>query len=312
MASAASHHKVKAETALQLFTHNETSKPVSPLGILPIDNAFPNGIPAQSTIELQGQSCSGKTQLLLAVVCQFVLSPPAGHGLSALLFDLDARFDVVSFSAMLMQRARVHLLQAHAPTNRGSEGPLGRTQGDSDVESEASAMTRSALARLSVVRCWTLEEAVVTLHSAVNMASANPSLRLLALDGAANFYWHERAAGGGGADELAAAVAHATQSANLVAIATVSSLMGRGRTGFMGRAWSALFRHRFLLDVAAVQPTPSRASRQQQPHPTNGQSGVMAADNTERPTRIVVNAAYQGGRAQPYTFLICNNGIVFE
>uniref|UniRef100_M3ZS46 X-ray repair cross complementing 2 n=2 Tax=Xiphophorus TaxID=8082 RepID=M3ZS46_XIPMA len=116
-------------------------------------------------VEVYGPEGTGKTELLYHLLCRCVL-PEAAGGLEVdvVFVDTDYSLDVFRLASVL--------------------------------DSRLSAVLRSCLSRLLVVRCSSSSELLLTLHFLETTLSSRPKAALLLIDSISAFYWSDRSEGG--------------------------------------------------------------------------------------------------------------------
>ncbi|THK32923.1 x-ray repair cross complementing protein 2 [Diachasma alloeum] len=133
---------------------------------------FPNGLLAKQTVEICGDTSTGKTLLLSQLMTKCLLPPVVeGLGIRILLLNTDHHF-LVSKLFKLMSSI------------------LKNNWGKSDAEAEK--IIRESLSNLTIINCYDYSQLMVSLHSLDLMLLKEEAVSLMMIDSISSFYWVHR------------------------------------------------------------------------------------------------------------------------
>ncbi|XP_028824549.1 DNA repair protein XRCC2 [Denticeps clupeoides] len=161
-----------SETGAQLFARLEGRRSLEGIAA----NIFPeDGGPTQGdVVEMHGMEGTAKTETLYHLVsCCILPAQCGGLEVEVMFVDTDHHFDMLRLVAVL-------------------EGRL-EPAGDGSLKEET---LKASLRRLSVVRCSSSAQLLLTLLHLENTFCSRPSLCVLMVDSISAFYWVDRGNGG--------------------------------------------------------------------------------------------------------------------
>lgn len=144
---------------------------------------FPCGVENEAVYEFYGMEGTGKTQCLLHMIANCVLprrwkgETLGGHEVQIIFVDTDYHFNIVRLTTIIESR-----LENHLKINNLSD--------ISDEETEQEI--KSSLKRLHVVKCKSIAELIITLHSLQSFISSHCEVCVLMIDSISAFHWINR------------------------------------------------------------------------------------------------------------------------
>ncbi|XP_061164009.1 DNA repair protein XRCC2-like [Saccostrea echinata] len=170
---------MQSETGLQLLARLGSRPSISDV-LSPIFKEGPN---SKDVIELYGPEGTGKTEILLNIVAHTILPkswksvPLNGKDASVIFIDNDYKFSILRLVALMESRINMILknLDQHEHTTN-------------DVE----MLIQKCLSRLSLIRCSSSAELLVTLYSLEQTILSNPNLAVIMIDSISAFYWIDK------------------------------------------------------------------------------------------------------------------------
>ncbi|XP_045173538.2 DNA repair protein XRCC2-like [Mercenaria mercenaria] len=173
------------ETGIQ-FLARLGSRP-SLTGIQPIIFGE-QGPQTKDVIELYGGEGTGKTELLVHLICRCILPeywnnvPLDGHGAGVVFIDTDFKFSVIRLVTVIEK----YILDKARDCSKF-------TAIDSD---SIESFIRECLKKLHILRCTSSEQLVVTLHNLENLICNESSVSVIMIDSISTFYWIDKSNGG--------------------------------------------------------------------------------------------------------------------
>lgn len=133
---------------------------------------FPNGLLAKQTVEICGETSTGKTLLLTQLITKCILpSSVDGLGTSIILLNTDQHFQISRLSNMMLSILKNNW-------NKSND--------------EAERIIDESLANLTVISCYDTCQFMVSLHALDLMLLKDKSVNLLIVDSISSFYWLHR------------------------------------------------------------------------------------------------------------------------
>lgn len=254
---------MQSETGLQLLARLGSRPSIA--GVLsPIFNDGPS---PKDVIELFGTEGTGKSEILMNLVAGIILPKTwksinlNGKDASVIFIDNDYKFSIIRLVTLMENRIHATLKNGHQ-----TEGNL-----TNDVE----MLIQKCLSKLSLIRCTSSSELLVTLYSLEQTLLSNPNLSVIMIDSVSAFYWIDKCNGG---ESLVAQERNLTlisevlskfiNSFSLIVIATKCALMKKriredcnmeksasnldklknDHQEFLCKAWGQLVTHRFHVE----------------------------------------------------------------
>uniref|UniRef100_A0A182JB64 AAA+ ATPase domain-containing protein n=1 Tax=Anopheles atroparvus TaxID=41427 RepID=A0A182JB64_ANOAO len=164
------------ETAYSVIVQQTTSS----VNSIPCLDAsiFPDGGPkAGELVQIHGESGSGKSLLLLELIARIILPGNCGgHETGAVFIDCENSFNRV----LLLSVMEKYILNLANPAVAGTLTPQ-----------QIVIIQRTALRRLLLVRCYSLEQFEFTLLALPEHFIKNNALSYVLIDSLATFYWNK-------------------------------------------------------------------------------------------------------------------------
>lgn len=165
-----------SETALELFVRCKKSSQLR-VGIEFIDVRCKHlDSKREDVIQVSGESSTGKSQIVLHALATCVLPESlGGEGSSAVLFDLDMKFEVERFHQILSSRITLDFRE--------------RAQGDETIsKGDYENVLKECCDRVYVYRCMTNLDFLTALYALPALAESK-GIRLVVVETLATFYW---------------------------------------------------------------------------------------------------------------------------
>eukprot|EP01134_Creolimax_fragrantissima_P000860 CFRG0860T1 len=247
--------KIEGENAYQLALRikYEYNKKKEELGVEVLDSLLEGqDLGAGDVVEVFGPPTSGKSQLIMETICQFIM-PKAYKGIDihgkqegVLLFDVDGRFSVVRLVQILEQKiAR----------------SLGEEMTSLDLDT-SEIVIRSCLDRLFIVRCMDSISMLTSVkHARHSIISMETPVRLVAVDGLSHLRWHDRlhtqrskkstSSRPKGIPQICSALLSLVEEHRLLLFVTTNCLNGQAEQAktvpYMGNEWNRSVTRRFIV-----------------------------------------------------------------
>ncbi|XP_011314265.1 DNA repair protein XRCC2 [Fopius arisanus] len=132
---------------------------------------FPNGLLAKETVEICGETSTGKTILMSQLMTKCLLPPTVGGlGISILFLNTDHHFLVSKLSSLML-----HILKNNWRKS----------------DEEAKKIVYNSLANLTTINCYDYSQLLISLHS-LDLTLLNEAISLMMIDSISSFYWLHR------------------------------------------------------------------------------------------------------------------------
>ncbi|XP_062582266.1 DNA repair protein XRCC2-like [Saccostrea cucullata] len=170
---------MQSETGLELLARLGSRPSIS--DVLPA--VFKEGPNPKDVIELYGPEGTGKTEILLNIVAHTILPkswksiPLNGKDATVIFIDNDYKFCILRLVTLMESRINMIL------KNVGQH-----EQTTSDVE----MLIQKSLSKLSLIRCSSSADLLVTLYSLEQTILSNPNLAVIMIDSISAFYWIDK------------------------------------------------------------------------------------------------------------------------
>ncbi|XP_058828226.1 DNA repair protein RAD51 homolog 2-like [Topomyia yanbarensis] len=140
-------------------------------------NLFPDGGPAKGEmVEIVGESNCGKSILVLELIAKIILPTDCGgHALGAVFVNCDNNINMIR----LLNVMEKQIVNCSSPANRSVE------------RQEIHNIREESLARLSIIKCCTLDEFEFSMLTLSDIFIKNPLNVYLLIDSIVAFYWNK-------------------------------------------------------------------------------------------------------------------------
>lgn len=182
---------------------------------------FPDGIATKDVYEFYGYEGTGKSELLLNIVCSIILPknwigfPLDGFDASVIFIDTDSKFSIYRLVTIMEKEISSAFERCISTgyTDATLETSVNKTDWGDASESksikETSRLTPSApseedienfikvcLKRLTIIQCSSSSQILLTLHNLENTITSDPNIVAIMIDSISAFYWLDRFSGG--------------------------------------------------------------------------------------------------------------------
>jgi DNA-repair protein XRCC2 len=148
---------------------------------------FRDGLHPKDVIELCGPEGTGKSEILLNAVASVILPkrwksiPLNGKDASVIYIDNDYKFSILRLVTLMENRISTNLKTI-------DQQDLELSQLTNDIE----VLIKKCLSKLSIVRCASSSEFLVTLYSLEQTLLSNPNISVVMIDSISAFYWVDK------------------------------------------------------------------------------------------------------------------------
>lgn len=149
---------------------------------------FKDGLNPKDVVELCGLEGTGKSEILLNIVASVILPktwksiPLNGKDASVIFIDNDYKFSILRLVALMENRISVNLKTVD--------------QQDLELTNDIEVLIKKCLSKLSLIRCASSSEFLVTLYSLEQTLLSNPNISVVMIDSISAFYWIDKCSNG--------------------------------------------------------------------------------------------------------------------